>query len=65
MVCNLIVTGSKLVKDDSGKAVDARKYKQIVGFLMYLLATRPDLTYDRLNWDFLELTLIDFGPSIN
>jgi hypothetical protein len=40
-----IVTGCKLVKDEGGKPVDAREFKQMVGCLMYLLATRPDLTY--------------------
>lgn len=45
MVCNFIVTGSKLVKDENGKVVDASNYKQIVGCLTYLLATRPDLAY--------------------
>jgi hypothetical protein len=44
-VCNPIVPGCKLVKDDIGKTVDATLYKQMVGCLMYLLATRPDLTY--------------------
>jgi hypothetical protein len=33
------------VKDEDGKPIDAREYKQMVGCLMYLLATRPDLTY--------------------
>jgi len=45
MVCNPIVTGSKLAKDENGKAVDVSKYKQIVGCFMYLLSTRPDLPY--------------------
>ena len=45
MVCNPIVTGSKLVKDENAKATDARKFKQMVGCLMYLLATRLDLAY--------------------
>lgn len=45
MVCNPIVTRSKLVKDENAKATDASKYKQIVGCLMYLLATKPDLAY--------------------
>jgi hypothetical protein len=44
-VCSPIVPECKLVKNESGKASDARHYKQIVGSLMYLLATRPDLTY--------------------
>jgi hypothetical protein len=47
--CNIvsspIVPGCKLVKDEEGNTVDATKFKQIVGSLMYLLATRPDLTY--------------------
>ena len=45
MVCNPIVTGSKLVKDENGGEVDASKYKQMVGCLMYLLETTPDLSY--------------------
>ena len=45
MVCNPIVTGSKLVKDENARATDSFKYKQMVGCLMYLLATRPDLAY--------------------
>jgi transposase InsO family protein len=44
-VNNPIVPGSKLVKDENGKAGDAKNYKQIVGSLMYLLATRPDLAF--------------------
>jgi hypothetical protein len=44
-VCNPIVPGCKLIKNENGKACDARQYKQMVGSLMYLLATRPDLAY--------------------
>jgi hypothetical protein len=44
-VCSPIVPGSKLIKDEKGKAVDATEYKRIIGCLMYLLATRPDLTF--------------------
>ncbi|GAU50271.1 hypothetical protein TSUD_131240 [Trifolium subterraneum] len=44
-VCSPIITGIKLVKDESGKACDAKTYKQMVGSLMYLLATRPDLAF--------------------
>jgi hypothetical protein len=47
--CNIvsspIVPGTKLNKDQNGKCVDATYYKQIVGSLIYLLATRPDLAY--------------------
>jgi len=45
MVCNPIVTGCKLVKNEKARATDACKYKQMVGCLMYLLATRLDLAY--------------------
>lgn len=42
-VNNPIVLGSKLTKLGSGAKVDATKYKQMVGNLMYLTPTRPDL----------------------
>jgi hypothetical protein len=42
---NPIVPGCKLSKDGSGAVVDATMYKQMVGSLMYLTATRPDLMY--------------------
>jgi hypothetical protein len=44
-VCSPIVPGSKLVKDENDKAIDATEYKRMIGCLMYLLATRPDLTF--------------------
>ncbi|CAJ2644771.1 copia-type polyprotein [Trifolium pratense] len=44
-VSSPIVPGCKLVKDENGKATDAKEFKQMVGCLMYLLATRPDLAY--------------------
>ncbi|GLU00271.1 hypothetical protein SLE2022_176500 [Rubroshorea leprosula] len=47
--CNSITTpvdkGVKLVKDPGGKSVDSKLYKQIVGSLMYLTATRPDIMH--------------------
>jgi hypothetical protein len=44
-VCTPIVPGNKLTKDEGGKAVDSTKYRQLIGCLMYLLATRPDLAF--------------------
>jgi hypothetical protein len=44
-VCSPIVPGCKLVKDEAGKAIDATLYKQMIGCLMYMLATRPDMAY--------------------
>ncbi|CAJ2635972.1 unnamed protein product [Trifolium pratense] len=44
-VCSPIVTGCKLTKNEGGKLVDATEYRQMIGCLMYLLATRPDLAF--------------------
>lgn len=44
-VLNPIVPGFKVCKDEDGAKVDATFYKQIVGSLMYLTATRPDLMF--------------------
>lgn len=44
-VQNPIVPGCKLVKDENGVKVDKIYFKQIVGSLMYLTATRPDVMF--------------------
>lgn len=44
-VHNPMVSGSRLSKEGSGELVDATTYKQMVGSLMYLTATRPDLMF--------------------
>lgn len=44
-VHNPIVPGVKLTKDESGIKVDKTYYKQIVGSLMYLTFTRPDMMF--------------------
>ena len=47
--CNLVNTPSKFCmkpnKDNGGKKVDDSLYKQIVGSLMYLTETRPDIMH--------------------
>ncbi|CAM8878921.1 unnamed protein product [Rhodiola kirilowii] len=40
-----MVPGHKLCKDEEGKAVCETYFKQVIGSLMYLTATRPDLMY--------------------
>jgi hypothetical protein len=42
-VKNPIVSRFKLVKDEGNTSIDATTYKQMVGSLMYLTATRLDL----------------------
>ena len=47
--CNSVSTpvevGLKLIKEPGGKRVDSTLYKQIMGRLMYLTATRPDIMH--------------------
>ena len=44
-VCSPIVPSFKLHQDEGGVKVDETFYKQIVGSLMYLTATRPDMMF--------------------
>lgn len=44
-VLNPIIPGFKIHKDDEGVKVDGSFYKQLVGSMMYLTATRPDVMY--------------------
>ena len=44
-VHNPIVPGFKLMKDEGGVKVDKTYYKQVVGSLMYLTATRPNMMF--------------------
>jgi hypothetical protein len=45
LVKNPIVSGCKLSKDEKGTKVDANMFMQVVGSIMYLTTTRPDLMY--------------------
>jgi hypothetical protein len=31
--------------DENGKAVDQREYRSMIGSLLYLMATRPDIQF--------------------
>ena len=44
-VSSPMVPGSKLSKDENGIRIDESYFKQIIGSLMYLSSTRPDLVY--------------------
>ena len=41
----LMTTNLKLLNDDTSDAVDATLYRQIIGSLMYLTNTRPDICF--------------------
>lgn len=44
--CNPVgVPGTKLDRDITGDEIDEVQFKQIVGSLMYLTSTRPDLMF--------------------
>lgn len=43
--CNHIVLGQKIDRDEDGIKMDATQLKQMVGSLMYLIATRSDLMF--------------------
>jgi hypothetical protein len=40
-----IALGNKLIKEDLGSIISSTLYKKLVGSLMYLTATIPDITY--------------------
>lgn len=44
-VRNPIVPGQQISRDEGGEKTDATQFKQMVGSLMYLTATRPDLMF--------------------
>jgi hypothetical protein len=44
-VHNLVDPGFKIMKDEGGVEVDSTIFKRIVGNLMYLTVTRPDMMY--------------------
>lgn len=44
-VKNPMVPGSKVSKNEEGKKIDSTIFKQMIGSLMYLTVTRPDLMY--------------------
>ena len=43
-------TTTKLDKDDQGKSVDIRLYRSMIGSLLYLTASRPDIIFSVCLW---------------
>ncbi|GJX80617.1 copia protein [Tanacetum coccineum] len=69
-----MVEKSKLDEDPQGKVVDLTLYREMVGTLMYLTASRPDLTFDLMQMlitrvakilDEVHLELTDYGLEFN
>ncbi|GJY09891.1 retrovirus-related pol polyprotein from transposon TNT 1-94 [Tanacetum coccineum] len=54
-----MVEKSKLDEDTQGKAVDPTHYRGMVGTLMYLTASRPDLTFDHVGNGVIELYFVN------
>ena len=40
-----MATTTKLDKDDQGKCVDMKLYRSMIGSLLYLMASRPDIMF--------------------
>ena len=41
-----MITGCKLSKDNESKEVDQRLYRSMIGSLLYVIASRPDVMRD-------------------
>jgi hypothetical protein len=41
-----MVTGCKLRKDDDSPDVDQSSYRSIIGIMLYITASRPDIMHD-------------------
>ncbi|GKD73300.1 hypothetical protein Tco_1331582, partial [Tanacetum coccineum] len=46
----------ELVKDEEAKNVDVHLYRSIIGSLMYLIASRPDITFVMCAWARFQVT---------
>ncbi|XP_050916162.1 secreted RxLR effector protein 161-like [Lathyrus oleraceus] len=62
---NLMVPGFKISKDENGVEMDGSFFKNLIGSLMYLASTRPDIIYavSLLSREEGNLELIGFTDS--
>ena len=45
IVATLVATNEKMQKEDGSQVADASRYKSLIGSLIYITATRPDIMY--------------------
>lgn len=45
LLCTFMVTGCKLGKYDDSPKADKRKYRSMIGWILYLIATRSDIMH--------------------
>ncbi|GKC40357.1 hypothetical protein Tco_1052741 [Tanacetum coccineum] len=65
-VDTLMVEKSKLDEDPQGKSIDPTHYRGMIGSLMYLTASRPDLVFVKLNTlRYLDVVLKLYGCDHN
>ena len=41
----LVITTTKLNKDENGKSIDEKRFRGMIGSLFYLTASRPDIMF--------------------
>jgi hypothetical protein len=44
-ISTLMSTGTALDPDENGKTIDQREYRSMIGSLLYLMVTRPDIQF--------------------
>ena len=45
-----MITGCYIDKDESGQPVDEKQYRGMIGSLLYLSASRPDIMFSVCMW---------------
>jgi len=64
LVCKAMATPmeTNLMVDTSSELVDATLYRQIIGLLMYLMNTRPDICFDVDTFESVSSRAQTFSP---
>ncbi|XP_070050842.1 uncharacterized mitochondrial protein AtMg00810-like [Nicotiana tomentosiformis] len=56
----LIATATKLDLDEEGKSVEQKLYRGMIGSLLYLTASRPDIVFRGYNFDLVGYVDADY-----